>query len=60
MAEHRSLKNFTACCMQESQVSLWPGDQSGSGVLKGTIKKLLKPDERFANAMTYKRIILIT
>ena len=30
-----------------------PGDQSRSGVLRGTIDKLLKPDERLTNAMTY-------
>ena len=34
-------------------MSAWPGDQSGSGVLRGTIDKLPKPDERLTNAMTY-------
>ena len=28
-------------------MSAWLGDQSGSGVLKGTIDSLPKPDERF-------------
>ena len=27
-------------------MSAWPGDQSGSGKLKGTITYLPKPDER--------------
>ena len=52
-AEPRSLNDCTACYTQASQVSTRPGDQSGSGVLRGTIDKLPKPDERFANAMTY-------
>ena len=46
-AEPRSLNDCTACCKQASQVSAWLGDQSGSGVLKGTIDLLPKPDERF-------------
>ena len=39
-AEPRSLNDCTACCTQASQVSAWLGDQSGSGVLRGTIDKL--------------------
>ena len=38
--------------MQASQVSVQLGDQSRPGILKGMIDKLLKPDERFANAIT--------
>ena len=52
MAEPRSLSNFTACCTQASQVSTQLDDQSRSGILRGTVEKLPKPDERFANAMT--------
>ena len=52
-AEPRSLNDCTACHTQASQMSTWLGDQSGSGVLRGMIDKLPKPDERFANAMTY-------
>ena len=52
-AEPRSLNDCTACRKQASQVSARPGDQSGSGVLRGTIAKLPKPDERLTNAMTY-------
>ena len=37
--------------MQVIQVSTQPGDQSGSGVLKGTIDSLPKPDERFKLAV---------
>ena len=36
-AEPRSLNDCTARRKQASQVSARPGDQSGSGVLKGTI-----------------------
>ena len=43
-AEPRSLNDCTACCTQASQVSAWPGDQSGSGVLKGMIN--LAPETR--------------
>ena len=46
-AEPRSLNDCTACSKQASQVSAWPGDQSRSGILKGMIDKLPKPDERF-------------
>ena len=46
-AECRSLNDCTACRTQASQVSTRIGDQSGSGILKGTIDSLLKPDERF-------------
>ena len=46
-SEPRSLNDCTACHKQASQVSKWLGDQSGSGVLKGMIDKLPKPDERF-------------
>ena len=53
MAEPRSLNDCTACCMQASQVSAQPGDQSRSGILRGTIDKLPKSDERFANNITY-------
>ena len=52
-AEPRSLNDCIYCHTQASQVSMWPGYQSRSGVLKGTTDKLLKADERFANAMTY-------
>ena len=47
-AEPRTLDYCTACRKQASQVSAQPGDQSGSGVLKGTIYRLPKPDERFS------------
>ena len=43
-AEPRSLNDCTACHTQASQVSAWPGDQSGSGILKGTIN--LSPKTR--------------
>ena len=46
MAEPRSLNNCTDY-KQASQVSTWPGDQSGSGILKAMIGKLPKPDDRF-------------
>ena len=36
-AEPRSLNDCAACSMQASQVSVWPGAQSGSSVLKGMI-----------------------
>ena len=52
-AEPRSLNGCTACCKQASQVNAQPGDQSRSGILKGMIDKLPKPDERLTNAMTY-------
>ena len=44
MAEPRSLNDCTACCMQASQVSTWPGDQSRLGILKGIIN--LAPETR--------------
>ena len=53
MAEPRSSNNCTACHTQASQISAWLGDQSGSGILRGMIDKLLKPDERLTNAMAY-------
>ena len=43
-AEPRSLNYYTTCRTQASQVSVRPGDQSGSGVLKGTIN--LTPETR--------------
>ena len=45
-AEPRYLNDCTACHIQANQVSTWPGDQSRSGVLKGMINLLQKPDER--------------
>ena len=47
-AELRSLNDCTACCTQASKVSVQPGAQSTSGVLKGTINPLSKPDERLS------------
>ena len=47
MAKPRSLNDCTAFCKQASQVSSCPGDQSGSGILKGMINSLPKPDEKF-------------
>ena len=52
-AEPRSLNDCTAYRKQAGQVSARPGDQSGSGVLRGTIDKFPKLDERLTNAMTY-------
>ena len=43
-AEPRSSNYCTACRMQASQVSAWPGDQPGSGELKCTIN--LSPETR--------------
>ena len=36
--------DYTVYCMQVSQVSVWLGNQSGSGILKGRIK--LAPETR--------------
>ena len=47
------LNDCTTCHTQASQVSIWLGDQSRSEILKGTIDKLPKPDEKFTNTMTY-------
>ena len=43
-AEPRSLNHCTAFHTQASQVSTQPGDQSGSGILKGMIN--LAPETR--------------
>ena len=47
-AELRSLSDYTDCYTQASQVSTWLGVQSGSGILKGMINLLPKPDERLS------------
>ena len=39
------LNDCTTCHTQESQVSMQPRDQSRSGILKGIINLLPKPDE---------------
>ena len=52
-AEPRSLNDCTACCKQASQVSVWLGYQSRSGILKVMINVLPKRDERF-NELSYK------
>ena len=44
MTKPRSLINCTACYKQVSQVSVWPGDQSGLRILKGTTN--LAPETR--------------
>ena len=46
MDETRYLNYCTAFNTQVNQVSVQLGDQSGSGILRGTIDKLLKQDER--------------
>ena len=43
-AKPGSLNDCTTCHTQASQVSAWPGDQSGSGILKGMIN--LSPETR--------------
>ena len=47
-AEPRSLNNFTTYHMQEIQMSAQQGSQTRSGILKGTIKLLLKPNKRLS------------
>ena len=42
------LNEYTACLPWASQVSVQPGAQFRSGVLKGMINLLLKPDKRLS------------